>query len=176
MTVRSFPAHVETERLTGDRMTRADAEALIPIVGDPGIPEETFPARFRGPGATRASVDRMARHWEEHGFGLWTARERATGQVVGRAGVMRTVVAGEEAVEAGWFIARSRWGRGYAPELAAAAIRHAFDGLGLPEIVSFTMTTNAASQAVMRKLGFTLDREIEHAGLPHVLFRLTAPS
>ena len=119
MGARSFPRHVETPRLTGDRLTRADADALVAIATDPGIPETMWPAALRGPGQTRASVDRMARHWDEHGFGLWTARERDRGEIVGRVGVMRTVVAGEDAVECGWFIGRSRWGRGYAPELAA---------------------------------------------------------
>ena len=175
MPSRSFASHVETERLTGDRMTRADADALVALIGDPGIPEGMYPSALRTPGRTQASVDRLVRHWDEHGFGLWTARERGTGEVVGRAGVMHTVVAGEEAVECAWFFARSRWGRGYAPELAAAALDQAFRGLGLDEVVSFTMTTNTASQSVMRKLGFTLDREVEHAGLPHVLFRLAAP-
>ncbi|WP_205698211.1 GNAT family N-acetyltransferase [Conexibacter sp. SYSU D00693] len=170
--VRRFPAHVETARLRGDRTTRQDADALVALVGDPAIPESMYPMRFRAPGQTRAFVDRSVRHWDEHGFGLWTARERDTGEVVGRAGIMHTVVAGEEAVEVGWFFARRVWGRGYAPELAAEAVRWAFEGLGLAELVTFTMTTNSASRAVMGKLGFTLDREVVHADLPHVLFRL----
>jgi RimJ/RimL family protein N-acetyltransferase len=32
---------------------------------------------------------------------------------------------------------------------------------------------NAASRAVMEKLGMTYERHVEHAGLPHVLYRLT---
>lgn len=174
--VRSFPAHVDTARLTGDKIVRTDAAALVPIVADPGIPEAMFPARFRGPGRTRAGVDRMARHWEEHGFGPWTARLRDGGEVVGRAGLLRTVVDGEEAVECGWFVARAHWGRGYAPELAACALEHGFGGLGLEEIVAFTLPTNSASQAVMAKLGLERAGEIEHAGLPHVLFRARAAS
>ena len=47
----------------------------------------------------------------------------------------------------------------------------AFDDLGLGEIVAFTLPTNVASRRVMDKSGFTFERKIEHAGLPHVLYR-----
>lgn len=174
--VRRFPAQVQTARLVGDRITRADSEALVAIVADPEIPEAMYPAALRGPGRTRAGIDRMVRHWDERGFGPWVARERATGAVVGRVGLLSAVVEGREAVEVGWFVSRARWGLGYATELAAVAVQHAFASLRLPELVSFTLPANAPSQAVMRKLGFTPAGEIEHAGLPHVLFRLAAPA
>lgn len=38
--------------------------------------------------------------------------------------------------------------------------------------MSFTLTTNRASERVMAKAGLRRDREIVHAGLPHVLYRL----
>jgi hypothetical protein len=37
------------------------------------------------------------------------------------------------------------------------------------------MTTNTASQAVMRRLGFEALGPIERAGLPHVAFRALPP-
>jgi RimJ/RimL family protein N-acetyltransferase len=54
-----------------------------------------------------------------------------------------------------------------------AAIHHAFTGLRLAEVVSFTMPANHASQAVMRKLGLRPAGRIERLALPHVLLRLT---
>jgi RimJ/RimL family protein N-acetyltransferase len=38
--------------------------------------------------------------------------------------------------------------------------------------VSFTLPHNAASRRVMEKAGLTYERDITHAGLPHVLYRL----
>jgi RimJ/RimL family protein N-acetyltransferase len=46
--------------------------------------------------------------------------------------------------------------------------------LGLDDIVAFTLPTNDASRRVMEKLGFSYERDIEHAGMPHVLYRLHA--
>ena len=59
------------------------------------------------------------------------------------------------------------------PLAGRAAARWGFDQLGLDEIVSFTLAGNVASRGVMEQLGFSYDREVEHAGLPHVLYRLT---
>ena len=46
------------------------------------------------------------------------------------------------------------WGHGCATEAALAAFAYGFGDAGLEQIVSFTATTNARSQAVMR-----LDRD-----------------
>jgi hypothetical protein len=42
--------------------------------------------------------------------------------------------------------------------------------LGMADIVAFTLATNQASRRVMGKVGCTAEREIVHAGLPHVLY------
>ena len=50
----------------------------------------------------------------------------------------------------------------------------AFERLGMEELVCFTLTINRASQRVMEKAGFEYERDVVHAGQPHVLYRLTA--
>src|SRR3546814_16735290 len=84
-------------------------------------------------------------------------------------------------VEVGWRLARPFWGRGYASEGAREALRFGFADFGLPEIVSFTATTNRRSQAVMQRLGMTRDPadDFDQPKLPpghrlrrHVLYRL----
>jgi RimJ/RimL family protein N-acetyltransferase len=46
-----------------------------------------------------------------------------------------------------------RWGRGYATEASIAAIDWVFDVLGWNEVIHVIDISNAASQAVARKLG-----------------------
>ncbi|HEY8709918.1 MAG TPA: GNAT family protein, partial [Burkholderiaceae bacterium] len=74
------------------------------------------------------------------------------------------------------------WGQGYATEAAALALRHAFEVLDLPQVVSFTATVNVASQAVMRRIGLTRRGEFDHPRLAeghplrrHVLYAQDAP-
>jgi RimJ/RimL family protein N-acetyltransferase len=64
------------------------------------------------------------------------------------------------------------WGKGLATEIARALLKIGFEHLGLAQLVAFTITTNHASRRVMEKVGFTFERELAHAGLPHVLYRI----
>jgi len=47
-----------------------------------------------------------------------------------------------------------------------------FRHLGFPEITSWTLPINLASQRVMEKLGFQYERDFEFAGLVHRFYRL----
>ena len=123
----------------------------------------------------RSLLVRDADHWKRHRWGPWIVRDSATRALVGRVGIERCEVAGREEVEAAWMIAADRWGEGLATEMAAEAVRVAFDVVGLPDLVSFTLPDNAGSRRVMERLGFAYEADIEHAGLPHVLYRLRRP-
>ncbi len=43
--------------------------------------------------------------------------------------------------------------------------------LGVREVISLTLHDNRASRRVMEKLGLRYERDVTHAGLPHVLYR-----
>ena len=84
-------------------------------------------------------------------------------------------------MEVGWRLAAPFSGRGYATEGARAAVRHGFEELALPDIVSFTSIGNAPSRRVMTKLGMVHDpaEDFDHPRLPagsplrrHVLYRI----
>jgi [ribosomal protein S5]-alanine N-acetyltransferase len=114
-------------------------------------------------------------------FGQRQIIERSTGQVVGAIGLFWPPADGE--VEFGYGVVASRRGRGYATEAAREVLRHGFETLGLPQIVSFTAVANEPSRAVMRRLGMRhdVDGDFDHPVLTpghplqrHVLYRLTA--
>ncbi len=145
-------------------------------------------AHFRAP-LTRKQSDALAAqadaHITEHGWGLWAVEVVADGRFVGFTGlaVPAWPTPFRPTVEVGWRLARRAWGRGYATEAATGALEHAFERLGLDEVVSFTATTNVRSVGVMRRLGMTHDPagDFEHPSLPpghrlrpHVLYRLSA--
>ena len=60
----------------------------------------------------------------------------------------------EGALELGYWIVPSHWGRGYATEAARAVVAAARDSLRIDHLVSGHFTDNPASGAVLRKLGF----------------------
>jgi RimJ/RimL family protein N-acetyltransferase len=101
---------------------------------------------------------------------VWRLRE--SGEFAGRGGLRHTEIEGVLETEVAWAVVPELWGRGLGTEIGRAAVDHAFARLGLPDVVAFTLPDNLPSRRVMEKLGFALEREISHAGLPHVLYRV----
>lgn len=163
---------VTTARLVGRRPAPEDADAYRAFFCDPRVDEEAWPAAMRTPDRVEEILAGHIAHWERWGFGPWAVV--LDGAVIGWGGVRHTTVAGRPEVELLWFIHPDHWNRGYSTELAREALRVAFGVLELDDVVAFTVPVNRPSRAVMEKLGMTFEREIEHAGLPHVLYRLTA--
>jgi [ribosomal protein S5]-alanine N-acetyltransferase len=123
---------------------------------------------------TRAFLERAAGHWKSHGFGLWIIREQATGDFVGYGGIKHAEVEGNDQIELAYAICSDHWRKGFATEIAMAALQHAFDAIHLDRIVAFTLPHNKGSRGVMENCGFTYNRDIIHANLPHVLYILEA--
>lgn len=128
----------------------------------------------RSEAETARVLEECEAHWEQHGFGLWAVRERITGAFAGRGGLKHTHVGGSDEVEVAYAFLPAYWGQGLATELAEVSVRVGFEVLKRPDLVCFTLTTNHASQRVIQKAGFRYERDMIHAGLPHVLYRLTA--
>ena len=63
---------------------------------------------------------------------------------------------------------------GLATEIAQACVRIGLEQLGFRSLVAITTPPNLASQRVMQKAGLAYERNIVHAGIPHVLFRIRA--
>jgi len=92
-------------------------------------------------------------HWEAHGYGVWAVEEQAApGRLIGRIGLSHHRLWPQD-VEVGWALEPGMWGRGYATEGGRAALDHAFAAQGLELVVSIVHPENAASIAVMTRLG-----------------------
>ena len=176
---------MRTARLLLRQWTDADLAPFAALNADPEVMRH-----FPGPldrAASDALAGRARRHLAEHGWGLW-AVEVVEGPHRGFIGFTGLARPGFEApftpaVEVGWRLARNAWGHGYATEAARAVLAYGFDHAGLPEIISFTSTTNVRSQAVMRRIGMSHDPadDFDHPQVPagsplrrHVLWRITA--
>jgi RimJ/RimL family protein N-acetyltransferase len=117
-----------------------------------------FPAPFTA-AAARAYLDRRAELAATGGGLHWTAADPVTDEALCFLGVFG-VTAGHQA-EIGYFAHPDARGRGVTSEAVALACRHAFvpeedGGLGLRRLELLTDATNAASQRVAERAGFTL--------------------
>ena len=167
----SAPESFLTERLAAARPTAADEDFLIETWSDARVTD------WLGGRRDRAAVLALVAHWDDlwdsQGLGCWILRDRIEGSPVGWVLLHPMDFGGQTGIEVGWTIVADRWREGLATEAAQRVVEIGFVDCGLDELLSGTMVDNVASESVMRKLGFTHDRDTEHAGLPHVLYRLT---
>lgn len=176
---------METARPLLRQWRPSDRAPFARINADPRV-MEFFPAPLTG-AESDAFIDRIEAQFAGHGFGLWAAELRATGQLLGYIGLSVPAFHAHftPCVELGWRLAAEHWGQGFATEGARAVLHHAFTALALPEIVSFTTRANFRSIRVMEKLNMSRNPadDFDHPNLPeghplrrHVLYRKAAPS
>lgn len=145
---------LETERLVLRPKSLDDLPFMHRLLSDPAV------MRFVGDGprslqTVRELLLRHLEHQRVHGFSLWLVSERAGAEPIGDCGLMP--LDGGPEIEVGYRFVPSAWGRGYASEAAAAALRYGFDVAGLDEIVAVAYPENTASRRVMEKIGMTYD-------------------
>jgi RimJ/RimL family protein N-acetyltransferase len=166
-----IPEQFDRGRLRYERIDAGNLDELRPVFLDP-VMGRTLWATPQPPTEAELTVQltRSAQHWEDHGFGPWLLRDPETAATVGRGGLQRKTLEGEDEIEVGWAIVPARWNQGLATELAHTSVDMAFGPLALKRIVAFTLPHNLASRRVMDKAGFAYERDIVYAGLPHVLY------
>jgi RimJ/RimL family protein N-acetyltransferase len=105
---------------------------------------------------TTGFLERVLARYESDGFGIEALLDRASGTMIGWAGLAVPHFLPEilPAVEVGWRLSGPWRGRGLATEAGAAALEFGFTTGGLERIVSIYEPENVASGRVMQRLGF----------------------
>jgi len=143
---------IRTSRLLLRRARPGDLTALHSILSDAEAMRYWSTLPHTDISQTRAWLDDMiaAPAGESDDFII----ER-NGEVIGKAGCWRLP-------EIGYILHRSAWGFGYATEALRAATAHVFAGHAIPEIIADVDPRNAASLALLAKLGFQETGRAEH--------------
>lgn len=150
-----------TPRLILRRWREEDVAPMAAVNADPEVMRWIRDGSVRDEEQTRAGIEAWESEWESRGFGLFAVETRATGELAGFTGLSVPHFLPEvlPAVEAGWRLGRSHWGKGLATEAAAAAVRFGFEECGLERIVSIAQVGNDASERIMTRLGMRPVRE-----------------
>lgn len=166
-------AALETARLWLRGWEESDIAPFAAMNADPRV-MAYFPALLL-PGQSLDLAVACHRHIEECGFGLWALERKADRAFIGFCGLQTIRFDGalHGRVEIGWRLAHNHWSQGLGHEAAAAALAHglaarAAGGLGLAEILAFTVPANTRSLALMQQLGMARrpDLDFDHPRLP----------
>jgi RimJ/RimL family protein N-acetyltransferase len=141
----------------------ADASVARHIGGQPTTREEAW-----------ARLLRYVGHWSLLGFGYWVVEERASGAFLGEVGFAdfkRDIEPSfGDALEAGWALAPSAQGRGYATEAVQAALRWADESLGRRRTVCMIAPENEPSRGLAARCGFVEFAQTTYREQPTLLF------
>jgi RimJ/RimL family protein N-acetyltransferase len=141
----------ETARLLGLHLHDGHLAAMLTVYGDPEV------TRWAGDG--QPMDEALCRQWVEvtqaniarRGYGMCALHERATGEVVGFAGLVHP---GQQPLpEIKYALARRHWGRGLATEAVCALLELGSRRFGLSEVIATTAPQNTASHHVLQKAG-----------------------
>jgi len=159
---------LETERLALRRLTPEDAAFMrrlvnepswLEFIGDRGVRTEEDAREYLRNGAIAS--------YEKHGFGLWAVTLRDSEAPIGICGLVRRDFLDD--VDLGFAFLPEFQGSGYGREAGAAVVEYARRQLGLRRLVAITVPANRRSIALLEKLGFALEKKMEHPGQSEVL-------
>ncbi|GAA4296758.1 GNAT family N-acetyltransferase [Aestuariibaculum suncheonense] len=116
---------------------------------------------------TSAFIERLQNHFITHGFNYFAVEILETGEFIGFIGLANKIFESNftPAVDIGWRLKKSAWGRGYATEGAKRCLKFAFDDLDLDRIIATCTKQNVNSEQVMKKIGMKKIAEFKHPEL-----------
>jgi ribosomal-protein-alanine N-acetyltransferase len=150
---------LSTERLVLRPVTADDHAALLAHWTQPDVRRFLFDGAALSAAEVAETIEESIGHFAARGFGIWLIELGAgVGPVGTPAGLVGT--AGlrpleESGLEIFYSLAPGAWGHGYATEAARAVVEYGLGPLGLPEVLAEVDEGNAASVAVVKRLGMT---------------------
>jgi RimJ/RimL family protein N-acetyltransferase len=176
---------LSTERLVLRPVTAGDHAALLAHWTQPDVRRFLFDGAAPSAAEVAETIEESIGDFAARGFGVWlielgsAARPDSTAAhpdstaagLVGTAGLRPL---GGSGLEIFYSLAPGAWGHGYATEAARAVVEYGLGPLGLPEILAEVDEGNAASVAVVKRLGMTPYAVVPGLLGPMTRYRTTA--
>jgi RimJ/RimL family protein N-acetyltransferase len=161
---------LESERLQLRPMSMNDTNNLLKIFSD--LEAMRFYPGTKNRRQTEDWIGWNLESYSRHGYGLWVAELKQTGEFAGQCGLVAQDIEGVPEVEIGYLFLRKLWGRGLATEAARACRDYASNELALKRLISLIHPGNLPSRRVAEKVGMTLEREVEKWGRTLCLYSM----
>jgi [ribosomal protein S5]-alanine N-acetyltransferase len=143
---------LRTNRLVLHPVTADDHAVLLAHWAAPDVRRFLFDGAMLSAAEITGAIQDSTRDFGRARYGLWLVYENGRTDLVGTAGLRPLEDLG---LEIFYSLAPASWGNGYATEAARAVLDHALGSLSLPEVLAEVDEGNAASIAVIERLGMT---------------------
>ncbi|MBR6667546.1 MAG: GNAT family N-acetyltransferase [Clostridia bacterium] len=145
---------VETPRLILRKIRLSDAPDMYAYARDREVARYVLWEAHQSVWETRAYIRGLLYQYRNGLPGSWAIVLKETGTMIGTIGYM-SFAQDNAAVEVGYSLARTYWGKGLMTEALTAVIDETFRVLKLHRIEAMHFTDNPASGRVMAKCGMT---------------------
>lgn len=155
---------IETRRCFLREQTIEDLDAMYRIYQGKSIAkyiEALNEDREKEEEYTKAYIKNM---YAFYGYGMWAAVEKATGRIIGKAGLNNREIHGKPSLELGYLIGEEYQGQGFATELCEGILQFAKEGTEFEEIHCLIEKGNEISIHLAQKLGFLWQEELKIQG------------
>ena len=162
---------LSTERLVLRPVTTDDHAAVLAHWTQPDVRRFLFDGAALSGVEVAETIEESIGDFAVRGFGVWLIELGSTADLIGTAGLRPL---GSSGLEIFYSLAPGAWGHGYATEAARAVVEYGLGPLGLPEVLAEVDEGNAASVAVVRRLGMTPYAVVPGLLGPMTRYRITA--
>jgi len=163
---------LETHRLILRHLLPNDLDSLFALYSDPEI-RRYFPEGTLTYAETREELEWFLNGHPTHPeLGLWATIHKQTGEFMGRCGLLPWTIEQRPEVEVAYLLAKTYWGQGLGTEAAQAILHYGFQQLHLSRLICLIDPGNQASSKVARKIGMTLEKELELDGEPTLIYSI----
>lgn len=108
------------------------------------------------------------------GYGLRVVEEKASGKIIGEAGILLLERSRHQHPELGFMLDKAQRGKGLGSEVVNSLLHFAFDELCLHELRAGVLRANIASRRLLEKSGFCFLYQSQHqAGKPLDYLQIT---
>ena len=162
---------LSTERLVLRPVTTDDHAAVLAHWTQPDVRRFLFDGAALSGVEVAETIEESIGDFAARGFGVWLIELGSTADLIGTAGLRPL---GSSGLEIFYSLAPGAWGHGYATEAARAVVEYGLGPLGLPEVLAEVDEGNAASVAVIKRLGMTAYAVVPGLLGPMTRYRITA--
>jgi RimJ/RimL family protein N-acetyltransferase len=167
MKLENMTTNIETDRLLLRRPTREDTYILRDLWRNERVRQ--FLGGILCADRIEERIATHQKHWDDHGFGLYSVYLKATNDLVGICGLHHS----EDGLEISYMFFPNHWGQGFAREAALACLNYGFTVLNAEFIISVTQEANQRSCHLLESMGMKLTRTLERFNELQRLYNLS---
>jgi RimJ/RimL family protein N-acetyltransferase len=163
---------LSTDRLIFEKVNELHCNQWLKFFEDPRTSLHWVEERDSAIDACQKWYEKQRWRYENNKGGMNALIEKASGKLVGHAGLLVQTVDEISELEIGYSLLPEFWNKGYAIEAASFCKQHAFAERFSDSLISIISLSNLASQNVATKNGMAIEKQTNYNGNEVYIYRV----